>query len=117
MSRSRTYPRDDAQLDSDPASTRAKSKRVQKLQAEVDEVAVILHTNVDKLLERGEKLDDLMDHSDDLMAQASSFKTTSKQIKAHYKWKNRLYKVIGVIVVLLIIAVIVVCIIRPWETS
>ncbi len=43
------------------AKSQAEQKRVQKLQAEVDEVAVILHTTVDKLLERGEKLDDLMD--------------------------------------------------------
>ena len=43
------------------AETRAENKRVQILQSEVHEVAVILHTTVDKLLERGEKLDDLMD--------------------------------------------------------
>ncbi|XP_022089184.1 vesicle-associated membrane protein 3-like [Acanthaster planci] len=105
-SRARTYPGADDHTD---PSTQAKNKRVEKLQAEVDEVAIILHTSVDKLLERGEKLDDLLDNADDLLAQASSFQTTAKKVKVHYKWRNRLYKVIGVTVVVLIVAVIVVC--------
>ena len=53
-----THPSDEQPVE---PSARAKNKRVEKLQAEVDEVALILHANVDKLLERGEKLDDLMD--------------------------------------------------------
>ncbi|XP_033645635.1 vesicle-associated membrane protein 3-like [Asterias rubens] len=98
------------------AKSQAEQKRVKKLQAEVDEVAVILHTTVDKLLERGEKLDDLMDGADNLLEQASSFKTTAKKVKTHYKWKNKMLAVAGVVVVLVIIGLIVLFILRPWET-
>jgi synaptobrevin family protein YKT6 len=44
-----------------------------KVQAELDETKVILHKTIENVLERGEKLDDLVGKSDELSAQSKMF--------------------------------------------
>jgi len=50
-----------------------------KVQQELDETKVILHKTMDSLLQRGEKLDDLVTKSDMLSAQSKMFYKTSKK--------------------------------------
>lgn len=50
-----------------------------KLQADVDETKIILHSTITALLERGEKLDDLVAKSDDLSAQSKVFYKTARK--------------------------------------
>ncbi|XP_064421675.1 synaptobrevin homolog YKT6 [Latimeria chalumnae] len=51
-----------------------------KVQAELDETKIILHNTMESLLERGEKLDDLVSKSEVLGAQSKTFyKTARKQ--------------------------------------
>uniref|UniRef100_S4R9P7 YKT6 v-SNARE homolog (S. cerevisiae) n=1 Tax=Petromyzon marinus TaxID=7757 RepID=S4R9P7_PETMA len=51
-----------------------------KVQAELDETKVILHHTMESLLQRGEKLDDLVSKSDHLSLQSKTFyKTARKQ--------------------------------------
>ncbi|EDM00328.1 rCG35885, isoform CRA_b [Rattus norvegicus] len=51
-----------------------------KVQAELDETKIILHNTMESLLERGEKLDDLVSKSEVLGTQSKAFyKTARKQ--------------------------------------
>ena len=51
-----------------------------KVQAELDETKIILHNTMESLLERGEKLDDLVSKSEVLGIQSKAFyKTARKQ--------------------------------------
>ncbi|XP_016085335.1 synaptobrevin homolog YKT6 [Sinocyclocheilus grahami] len=51
-----------------------------KVQAELDETKIILHNTMESLLERGEKLDDLVQKSEHLGNQSKAFyKTARKQ--------------------------------------
>jgi len=50
-----------------------------KVQQELDETKVILHKTMDSLLQRGEKLDDLVAKSDQLSSQSKMFYKTSKK--------------------------------------
>ena len=51
-----------------------------KVQVELDETKIILHNTVEPLLERGEKLDDLVSKSEVLGIQSKAFyKTAWKQ--------------------------------------
>ena len=50
-----------------------------KLQTELDETKVILHGTITSLLNRGEKLDDLVAKSDDLSAQSKVFYKTARK--------------------------------------
>jgi hypothetical protein len=52
-----------------------------KVQAELDETKIILHKTIESVLERGEKLDNLVERSDQLSAQSRLFyKTAKKQV-------------------------------------
>ncbi|GCC42681.1 hypothetical protein chiPu_0026478, partial [Chiloscyllium punctatum] len=47
---------------------RVSQDRVRTLQSDVEGVKTIMSENVDRILARGEKLDDLMDKTEDLQA-------------------------------------------------
>jgi synaptobrevin family protein YKT6 len=53
-----------------------------RVQRELDETKVILHKTMASLLERGEKLDDLVAKSDELSAQSKMFYKTAKKTNA-----------------------------------
>lgn len=52
---------------------------IMRLQAELDETKIILHSTIANLLKRGEKLDDLVAKSEDLSSQSKLFYKTAKK--------------------------------------
>ncbi|XP_035235475.1 vesicle-associated membrane protein 8 [Anguilla anguilla] len=81
--------------------------RVKALQSQVDGVKDIMTQNVDRILARGERLDDLMGKTEDLQAGAQNFKHTSQKVARSYWWKNVKLVVVIVVVVLIIILIII----------
>lgn len=59
----------------DPAS----ADKVTKIQNDLDETTQILHKTIDSVLDRGQKLDDLVAKSDDLSAQSKMFYKQAKK--------------------------------------
>jgi len=59
----------------DPAS----ADKVTKIQKDLDETTSILHKTIDSVLERGVKLDNLVDKSNDLSAQSKLFYKQAKK--------------------------------------
>lgn len=59
----------------DPAS----ADKVTKIQNDLDETTQILHKTIDSVLERGVKLDNLVDRSNDLSAQSKMFYRQAKK--------------------------------------
>nr|XP_019831503.1 PREDICTED: vesicle-associated membrane protein 3 [Bos indicus] len=88
------------------------SRRLQQTQNQVDEVVDIMRVNVDKVLERDQKLSELDDRADALQAGASQFETSAAKLKRKYWWKNCKMWAIGITVVVIIIIIIVV-----WSIS
>ncbi|KAM7018027.1 vesicle-associated membrane protein 8 [Tautogolabrus adspersus] len=81
--------------------------KVQTLKDQVDGVKNIMTQNVDRILARGERLDDLMDKSEDLREGAQHFKQTSQKVARTYWWKNVKLIVVIVVIVLVIVLVII----------
>ncbi|XP_013383040.1 synaptobrevin homolog YKT6-like [Lingula anatina] len=50
-----------------------------RLQADIDETKIILHNTIEAVLQRGEKLDDLVDKSEGLSTQSKAFYKTAKK--------------------------------------
>lgn len=50
-----------------------------KIQADLDETKIILHNTIEAVLERGEKLDDLVAKSEELSVQSKAFYTTARK--------------------------------------
>ena len=57
----------------------AQADPMMKVQAELDETKIVLHNTIETVLERGEKLDDLVDKSRELTLQSKTFYSTAKK--------------------------------------
>jgi len=57
----------------------AEADSLTKLQSELDETKIIMHDNIEKILDRGEKLDDLVAKSEGLSYQSKAFYTTARK--------------------------------------
>jgi len=85
-----------------------RSRKLQQTQAQVDEVVDIMRVNVDKVLERDQKLSELDDRADALQAGASQFEASAGKLKRKMWWKNCKMWAILITVILVIIIIIVV---------
>ncbi len=56
------------------------------LQEEVEETKVVLHNTIQSVLERGEKLDDLVEKSESLSAQSKLFYTQARKMNKCCNW-------------------------------
>lgn len=83
---------------------------ITRLQAQVEEVRGVMTQNIEKVLEREEKLGDLIEKTGDLEASANSFKKTARAAHKVMWWKNMKMKIILAVVIFVILAVIVVII-------
>ncbi|XP_042709499.1 vesicle-associated membrane protein 2-like [Malaclemys terrapin pileata] len=84
------------------------NRRLQQTQAQVDEVVDIMRVNVDKVLERDQKLSELDNRADALQAGASQFETSAAKLKRKYWWKNcKMMIILGVVCAVILIVIII----------
>ncbi|KAL4677020.1 hypothetical protein H8957_008405 [Semnopithecus entellus] len=91
-----------------PTAAAGSNRRLQQTQNQVDEVVDIMRVNVDKVLERDQKLSELDDRADALQAGASQFETSAAKLKRKYWWKNCKMWAIGITVLVIFIIIIIV---------
>merc|ERR1712061_190118 len=84
------------------------NKRLQQAQAQVGEVVDIMRVNVEKVLERDQKISELDRRADDLQEGASQFQQHAVKLKRKYWWENiKMWIIIGVILLMIVIIVVV----------
>ncbi|XP_060589474.1 vesicle-associated membrane protein 3-like isoform X1 [Ruditapes philippinarum] len=95
-------------MESEGGPRNVESKRLQQTQAQVDEVVDIMRVNVDKVLERDQKISELDDRADALQAGASQFEASAGKLKRKFWWKNcKMWLIlIGIIVVIIVIIIV-----------
>jgi len=81
--------------------------KILAINEDLDQAKKTLYINIDKVLERGSKIELLVDKSDNLNAHANQFRKTSKKLKRRLWWQNLRYMFMIFAVVLLIIYIIV----------
>ncbi|XP_043257812.1 vesicle-associated membrane protein 2 [Colletes gigas] len=85
----------------------ASTKKLQQTQATVDEVVGIMKVNVEKVLERDQKLSELENRADALQQGATQFEQQAGKLKRKYWWKNlKMMIIIGIICVIILIIII-----------
>ncbi|XP_032241231.2 vesicle-associated membrane protein 8 isoform X2 [Nematostella vectensis] len=92
-------------LYSDPG--RAGGDAINKVQREVDEVKDVMTKNIEKVLERGERIDILMDKAETLDNSAQTFQRHSSRLRKKMWWQNTRMCIILIFVLLIIVAIIV----------
>ncbi|KAL8617330.1 Vesicle-associated membrane protein [Nucella lapillus] len=80
---------------------------VVRVQEEVDELKGIMVRNIDQIADRGERLELLVDKTEDLNAHSVTFKKTSRSLARSMWWKNAKIAVIIAIVVIVLLYFIV----------
>ncbi|KAH9525076.1 hypothetical protein Btru_000269 [Bulinus truncatus] len=96
---------------------REQSKRLQQTQAQVDEVVDIMRVNVEKVLDRDQKISQLDDRAEALQAGASQFEASAGKLKRKYWWKNCKMWLILIAVIVVIIIIIVVWVVTSTGTE
>lgn len=98
--------------DQGSSAPRVSDKRLAQTQAKVDEVVGIMRVNVEKVLERDQKLSELDNRADALQSGAAQFEQQAGKLKRKYWWQNlKMMLIIGAIGAVLLIIIIV------WATS
>ncbi|XP_034938007.1 vesicle-associated membrane protein 2-like [Chelonus insularis] len=83
------------------------SKKLQQTQAKVNEVVDIMKVNVEKVLERDQKLSELDNRADALQQGAAQFEQQAGKLKRKYWWKNlKMMIIIGIICTIILIIII-----------
>ncbi|XP_049680619.1 vesicle-associated membrane protein 1 isoform X5 [Accipiter gentilis] len=89
------------------ATNVSSNRRLQQTQAQMKEVVDIMCVNVDKVLQRDEKLSELDDRADALQAGASQFESSAAKLKRKYWWKNCKMMIMMGVIGAIVVAVIV----------
>lgn len=91
----------------DPAQVAA-NNRLAQTQQQVNEVVDIMKTNVERIMEREDRLTELDRRADNLTMSAAEFQTTSRKLKKKYWWKNTKMTLILACVIVVVVAIILI---------
>lgn len=85
--------------------------KVAAIQSEIAAVKEVMMENIAAVLRRGEKLEDMVERSENIAIEANHFKRNAVQLKRTMWWKNmKLWLiVIAVIIIIIVIIVIIIC--------
>jgi len=81
-----------------------KSTRVSQLQQEVDQVKTVMSDNVLRVMERGERLENLDQRAESLEQSSAAFKTSARRVQRNMCFKNLKWTILlGLVITLLIV--------------
>ena len=75
---------------------------------EIDSTVGIMRDNINKVSERGARLDSLQDKTDNLAVSAQGFRRGANRVRKQMWWKDmkmRMWLIVGIIILLVIIIV------------
>jgi vesicle-associated membrane protein 7 len=81
--------------------------KIKKVHGEVEQVKDVMALNIERVLERGERIELLVDKTDNLNQQAFAFRKRSTALRRSMWWKNtKLMILLGFVIILLIYFVV-----------
>ncbi|KAL8567059.1 hypothetical protein ACOMHN_047955 [Nucella lapillus] len=92
-------------------------QKMSGLRGQVDEVMGIMKDNVNRVAERGDRLEDLQDKSDSLASNADMFRSRSKSLHHNMWWKNCRMRILIAIVILVLVLIIMIPIILHYTSQ
>lgn len=91
---------------------------IAKVKSEIKGVMGIMQDNISKVLDRGSKLEDLQDKSEELEMSASHFRSGSRRLQRKMWWQNfRLKLIFAFIVIVILIIIIVPIVVKSKKKS
>ncbi|XP_009581752.1 PREDICTED: vesicle-associated membrane protein 4, partial [Fulmarus glacialis] len=93
-----------------------RNDKIRHVQNQVDEVIDVMQENITKVIERGERLDDLQDKSESLSDNATAFSNRAKQLRRQMWWRGCKMKAIMALVAVILLLVIIIPIVLKYRT-
>ncbi|KAL9624683.1 MAG: hypothetical protein Q9160_001037 [Pyrenula sp. 1 TL-2023] len=84
------------------------NQRTAALQAQIDDTVGVMRDNINKVSQRGERLDSLQDKTDNLAVSAQGFRRGANRVRKQMWWKDmkmRMCLIVGIIILIVIIVV------------
>ncbi|XP_065176011.1 uncharacterized protein LOC135805823 [Sycon ciliatum] len=91
--------------------------KLTRVQDQVADVVGVMQANIGKVLDRGDRLEDLQDKTDDLAAGALTFHKSASKLQQKMWWRNMKMRLCFVLIILIIIAFIAIPIIVTQKKS
>ncbi|CAO3614166.1 unnamed protein product [Cunninghamella blakesleeana] len=85
----------------------AGNQKTQRVQQQVDEVVNIMQENIDKVMQRGERFEDLRGKTEDLQSTAGHFRRGANQVRKRMWWKDLKWKIIIAVTIIVILGIII----------
>lgn len=83
---------------SGPNQNLSGDSKIKELQDDVNEITNVMKTNINKVLERGDRVEALNERSELLSSHANEFRINSRNIRKKFWWENfRLKMIMGLI--------------------
>lgn len=92
----------------DAAGGSSGNQRTAALQAQIDDTVGVMRENINKVSQRGERLDSLQDKTDNLAVSAQGFRRGANRVRKQMWWKDfkmRICLIVGIILLLVVIIV------------
>ncbi|EHB17731.1 Vesicle-associated membrane protein 4, partial [Heterocephalus glaber] len=93
-----------------------RNDKINHVQNQVDEVIDVMKENITKVIERGERLDELQDKSESLSDNATAFSNRFKQLRRQMWWCGCKIKAIMALVAVFLLLVIIILIVVKYHT-
>jgi len=89
----------------------SETDELSKVQSQIDGVKEVMAQNIEKIINRGDKIEMLVQKSEGLNDSALEFQKTSKKLKNHMWWKNikMMLIIAAVVFIIILILLMVVC--------
>ncbi|KAI1798236.1 synaptobrevin-like protein [Ganoderma leucocontextum] len=98
---------------SNPAG--AGNPKTAAIQQQIDDTVGIMRENITKVAERGERLDQLQDKTDNLAVSAQGFRRGANRVRKNMWWKDMKMRIIIGVAIAIIIVIIVVSIVKATK--
>ncbi|KAG8935163.1 SNAP receptor, synaptobrevin [Tulasnella sp. 417] len=85
------------------------------LQADIDRTVDLMQKNIAKVAERGERLDDLQDKTDNLAVSAQGFRRGANRVRKNMWWKDMKMRIIIAVGVAILLVIIIVPIVKSTQ--
>jgi vesicle-associated membrane protein 4 len=81
--------------------------KIKELQSDVEQLTNVMQTNINKVLDRGDRMDTLNERSELLSSRANEFRINSRSIRRKLWWQNlRFQIIIGVVITAVVVIII-----------
>lgn len=83
------------------------SDKINRVKKEIDEVKVVMERNIEKVLDRGEKIEILLSKTEDLSYSSFDFKKNATRVKRKMWWKSKGACIALSVILLVIVGLII----------